>query len=186
MQTFLLSYYKKHTKIGALLKIILSLQLRYFYTKIIIMQDEKIEKFRSISRQYSDAAILMHEAIARKAGLSGTDHKYLGLIMQNGEMTAGEFAKITGLTTGAVTGLIDRLENKGLVSRQFTKEDRRKVIIVPNHQNTTALLSPLFATLQEKTIALIGSYSDAERQIIESYFSDATQIMDETTQTLNQ
>lgn len=150
------------------------------------MQEDKIKRFRNISRQYSDSAILMHEAIARKAGLSGTDHKYLGLIMQKGEMTAGELANISGLTTGAVTGLIDRLENKGLVSRQFTKEDRRKVIIVPNQQNATQLLSPLFATLQEKTIALISSYSDEERQIIESYFDAATRIMDETRLTINE
>ena len=67
-----------------------------------------IEKFRTASRQYSDASIFMHEAIARKAGLSGADHKYLGLILQHKELTAGEIAKLTGLTTGAVTGLIDR------------------------------------------------------------------------------
>jgi hypothetical protein len=48
----------------------------------------------------------LHEAIARKAGRSGTDHKYLGLIIQNGAMTAGELSKLTGLTTGAVTGVI--------------------------------------------------------------------------------
>src|SRR5687768_314927 len=107
--------------------------------------NEKLDHFRKISRQYSDSSILMHEAIARKAGLSGTDHKYLGFIIQNGEVTAGELAKMTGLTTGAVTGLIDRLEKKKLVKRQFVKDDRRKVIIVPNTQSTMKLLEPLFS-----------------------------------------
>ncbi|MGF7229819.1 MAG: MarR family winged helix-turn-helix transcriptional regulator, partial [Arachidicoccus sp.] len=100
----------------------------------------------------------MHETIARKAGLSGTDHKYLGLLIQKGEMTAGEFSKITGLTTGAATGLIDRLEKKKLLKRQFVKDDRRKVINVPNTQNAMKLYGPLFADLQEKSIKLIKSF----------------------------
>lgn len=105
--------------------------------------DSIVDKFRTASRQYSDASIFMHEAIARKAGLSGTDHKYLGLILQHKELTAGDISKITGLTTGAVTGLIDRLEKKKLLKRQFTKDDRRKVIIIPNADNSMKLLQPI-------------------------------------------
>jgi len=146
---------------------------------------EKMKHFQAISRQYSDTSILMHEAIARKAGLSGTDHKYLGLIIQNGEMTAGELAKTTGLTTGAVTGLIDRFEKKKLVKRQAVKGDRRKVTIVPNIQNAMRLLEPLFSALQEKTTKLIASFSEGEIQVIEKYFLLAIQIMDETTEEIN-
>lgn len=142
-----------------------------------ILNDQQIQAFRAISRQYSDTSILMHEAIARKAGLSGTDHKYLGLLIQKGEMTAGEFSKLTGLTTGAVTGLIDRLEKKKLAKRRFDKADRRKVIIVPNIQNTMKLLEPLFAGLQEKSIELIASFSKNEVEIIERYFLSAIDIM---------
>ncbi|MCL4641134.1 MAG: MarR family transcriptional regulator, partial [Olivibacter sp.] len=99
-------------------------------------KEQQAQNFRSLSRKYSDTSILMHEAIAREIGLSGTDHKYLGFIIQNGEMTAGELSRLTGLTTGAVTGLVDRLEKKKLVKRKFDSEDRRKVIIVPNTKNT--------------------------------------------------
>ena len=146
---------------------------------------EIIEKFRVASRQYSDASIFMHEAIARKAGLSGADHKYLGLMLQHKELTAGSLSKLTGLTTGAVTGLIDRLEIKALVNRQFTKEDRRKVIIVPNEENIMKLLQPLFIELQQKTTALLTSFSVAEIQIIERYFLEAAIVMKETTDNLN-
>lgn len=146
--------------------------------------NETIKNFRAISRQYSDTSILMHEAIARKAGLSGTDHKFLGLIIQHGEMTAGELSKITGLTTGAVTGLIDRLENKKLVKRQFDKDDRRKVKIVPNQQNTMKLLEPLFKELQEKTLKLISTLSESEIHTIENYFTSAIKIMNETKEKL--
>jgi DNA-binding MarR family transcriptional regulator len=148
-------------------------------------KDSIIEKFRIASRKYSDASIFMHEAIARKAGLSGTDHKYLGLILQHKELTAGDIAKLTGLTTGAVTGLIDRLEKKKLLKRQFTKDDRRKVIIIPNVENSMKLLQPLFSELQQKTARLITSFSEKEIQIIERYFTEATAIMNEITDNLN-
>ncbi len=127
----------------------------------------------------------MHEAIARKAGLTGSDHKYLGLILQHEELTAGDIAKLTGLTTGAVTGLIDRLEKKKLLKRQFSKDDRRKVIIKPQVENSMKLLTPIFNDLQQKTLELIATFSEKEIQTIERYFKEATSIMRETTNALN-
>lgn len=148
-------------------------------------KDDLLEIFRNASRQYSDASIFMHEAIARKAGLSGSDHKYLGLILQHKELSAGQLSTLTGMTTGAVTGLIDRLEKKKLVKRQFTKDDRRKVIIVPNTENSMKLLQPLFKDLREKTEHLLHTFSEEEIRIIERYFAGAAGIMKETTEKLN-
>ena len=146
---------------------------------------EILDAFRAASRLYSDNSILMHEAIARKAGLSGTDHKYLGLIIQNGAVTAGELSNLTGLTTGAVTGVIDRLEKKKLVKRQFDKEDRRKVIIVPNTKMALKTLEPFFTRLQEKTEELLSSFTEKEIQAIQRYFTEASVIMKETANNLN-
>jgi DNA-binding MarR family transcriptional regulator len=151
-----------------------------------IASNSKNQSFRMASRQYSDTSILMHEAIARRAGLSGTDHKYLGFLIQHGEMTAGELSILTGLTTGAVTGLIDRLEKKKLAKRQYDKTDRRKVIIVPNTENTTKLLQPLFTELHERTTRLINSFSENEIKVIEKYFLSATAVMKEVTSNLNE
>ncbi|MBC8032968.1 MAG: MarR family transcriptional regulator [Chitinophagaceae bacterium] len=148
-------------------------------------KDAIIQQFSIASRQYSDASTFMHEAIAREAGLTGSDHKYLGLILQHKELTAGDLAVLTGLTTGAVTGLIDRLEKKKLLKRQFTKDDRRKVIIVPNVENSKKLLQPLFAELQQRTAGLLVSFSIAEIQVIERYFMEATAIMKEITNNIN-
>ena len=150
------------------------------------MTKKRAQQFRAISREYSDASIFMHEAIARKAGLSGADHKYLGIILQRKQMTAGELSTLTGLTTGAITGLIDRLEKKKLVKRKFSDTDRRKVIIVPNEQNAVKLLAPLFAELQKKTLKLVSSFTESEIQIIERYFTEAIKIMAETTEKINQ
>jgi DNA-binding MarR family transcriptional regulator len=149
------------------------------------MDNDVVTQIRRLSQQYSYTAIQMHEAIARKAGLSGTDHKYLGFLMQKGQMTAGELSNLTGLTTGAVTGLIDRLEKKKLVKRQFAPDDRRKVIIEPNTKNIMALLVPLYKEFRSKSEKLIASFSNRENKIIEAYFLKAIEIMNETTNKLN-
>jgi DNA-binding MarR family transcriptional regulator len=149
------------------------------------MSNDEIKGIRKLSQLYSFASIQMHEAIARKAGLSGTDHKYLGFIIEKGQMTAGELSNLTGLTTGAVTGLIDRFEKKKLVKRKFAEDDRRKVIIEPNTKNIMALFVPLYKEFRSKSDKLLGSFSNKEVKVIETYFLKAIDIMNETTNKLS-
>lgn len=144
------------------------------------MNDEIIRRIRKLGQAHAYTGLQMHEAIGRKAGLSGTDHKYLGWLIQRGEMPAGELAKLTGLTTGAVTGLIDRFEKKKLVKRQFAKDDRRKVIIVPDTKRIMALLAPLYREFRSKSEQLIASFSAVELEAIETYLSKTTALMNET------
>ncbi|MGG7665669.1 MarR family winged helix-turn-helix transcriptional regulator [Dyadobacter sp. BHUBP1] len=149
------------------------------------MSQELTERVRKLSQQYAFDSIQMHEAIGRQAGLSGTDHKYLGFIMQKGQMTAGELSQLTGLTTGAVTGLIDRFEQKDLVRRRFGEGDRRKVIVEPNNEKIMAVFEPLYKEFRQRSGELIASFSEAELKIIESYFSKAIEVMNETTSKFN-
>jgi len=148
------------------------------------MDNDLIKQIRRLNQQHSYTSIQMHEAIARKAGLSGTDHKYLGFLMEKGQMTAGELSQLTGLTTGAVTGLIDRFEKKKLVKRRFANDDRRKVIIEPNTEKIMALFVPLYKEFRSKSEKLIASFSNKEIKIIETYFLKAIEIMNETTNKL--
>lgn len=143
-------------------------------------EDDLMLHIRRLSEQYAYASIQMHESIGRKAGLSGTDHKYLGFLIQKGIMTAGEFATITGLTTGAVTGLIDRLAKKKLLKRKYAKDDRRKVLIVPNTKNIYALLLPLYQEFRKRSENLIQSFSASEMQVIAMYLHGAIEIMNQT------
>lgn len=149
------------------------------------MDNDAITPVRKLSQQYAYTSIQMHEAIARKAGIPGTDHKYLGFLMVKGQMTAGELSALTGLTTGAVTGLIDRMEKKKLVKRQFAEDDRRKVIIVPITKNIMALLQPLYKEFRSKTENLFASFSNKDLKVLETYFLKAIEIMNETTDKLN-
>ncbi|SKC14881.1 MarR family winged helix-turn-helix transcriptional regulator [Dyadobacter psychrophilus] len=149
------------------------------------MDEDLLRKIRRLSQHYAFTSLQMHEAVARRAGLSGTDHKYLGFLMERGQMTAGELSALTGLTTGAVTGLIDRFEKKNLVTRRFAAEDRRKVIIEPNTENIMTLLTPLYKEFRSKSEKLLASFSDEESKIIEAYFQKAIEIMNEATDQLN-
>lgn len=149
------------------------------------MDKDTIKPIRKLSQQYAYVSIQMHEAVARKAGLSGTDHKYLGFLLEKGSMTAGELSQLTGLTTGAVTGLIDRFEKKKLVKRRFAEDDRRKVIIEPNTVNIMALLQPLYKEFKSRSEQLLASFSKKELKVLEAYFSKAIEIMSETTHQLN-
>lgn len=149
------------------------------------MDTALITQLRKLNQLHAYTSIQMHEAVARKAGLSGTDHKYLGWLLERGQMTAGELATLTGLTTGAITGLIDRFEKKKLVKRQFAKDDRRKVIIVPDSKAIMALLAPLYKEYRSKSEKLIASFSPKEIRILERYFTEAIGIMTETTGKLN-
>lgn len=149
------------------------------------MNDETLSRLRKLSQHYAYASIRMHEAVAQKAGLSGTDHKYLGFLLTEGRMTAGELAKLTGLTTGAVTGLIDRFEKKKLVKRQFAENDRRKVFIEPITDNIMALLAPLYKDFRSQSDELIASFPENEIRVIEAYFVRAIEVMEQTTDSLS-
>ncbi len=144
------------------------------------MNESHIQEIRKLSQLYAYTSLQMHEAVARKAGFAGTDHKYLGFFLQKGRLTAGELSVLTGLTTGAVTGLIDRFEEKKLVKREPDPNDRRKVYIVPDTQKIMALLSPFYLAFQAATDKLFASYSKQELEVIRSYFLKAIDLMNET------
>jgi len=148
------------------------------------MNPELIKRVRKLTQQYAYSSIQMHEAIARKAGVSGTDHKYLGFLLVKGQMTAGELSGLTGLTTGAVTGLIDRFEKQKLVKRQFAEEDRRKVIIKPNTEKIMALFEPLYKEFRKDSEKLTASFSNKDIKVIEAYFLKAIEIMNAATSKL--
>jgi DNA-binding MarR family transcriptional regulator len=141
----------------------------------------RVTAVRKISQQYAYLSLQLHEAIARKIGFTATDHKYLGFFLQKGSLTAGELAEMSGLTTGAVTGLIDRFEKKGLVKRTPHEKDRRKVIVVPDNEKIVALITPLYQTFQNESDELLASFSDQELAVIETYLEKATKLAIDTT-----
>ena len=116
-------------------------------------------------RRSSAAGVLHGQAIARRVGINSTDLECLDLILMSGPSTAGELARHTGLTSGAVTGLIDRLERLGLVERTADPADRRKVR-VRVREDRIAPIAALCAPLEKAMQTLLAGYSREELKIL--------------------
>ena len=82
-----------------------------------------------LARRHSTASILLHQAVAQRLGLGPTDHKCFDLLRERGATTAGELAAVTGLTSGAMTGVVARLERAGFVRREADPGDGRRQIL---------------------------------------------------------
>ena len=82
-----------------------------------------------LGTELSDAVVMFHEALGALMGLSAADNKALGVIRREGPLSARELADRTGLTAGAVTGLVDRLEHAGYARRTRHETDRRRLVI---------------------------------------------------------
>jgi DNA-binding MarR family transcriptional regulator len=85
---------------------------------------------RSILR-FIAGAVLHNQQVTQRVGLGASDSQVLSLLNLHGPQTPGRLAETTGLTTGTVTGVIDRLERGGYVRRERDAADRRKVLVTP-------------------------------------------------------
>jgi DNA-binding MarR family transcriptional regulator len=137
-------------------------------------------------RQLSTATILFHQAIADRLGMNVTDHKCADVLSRTGPITAGELARITGLTTGAITGVIDRLEEAGFVRRGKDPADRRRVVVVPDVERMENVIGPLFASMARSATALCERYSTEQLAVIRDFTRRAREMADEETRKLRE
>jgi DNA-binding MarR family transcriptional regulator len=140
-----------------------------------------------LSRELSTRTILFHAAIAERMGLSQGDHKALDLINDAANtgtaITAGQLAEATGLTSGAITGLIDRLEQAKLVSRAPDPHDRRKVVLEPTHARDEDLFA-LFSGVGQGMTELTERYTDAELEVISDFMRRSIELTVQETKRL--
>jgi DNA-binding MarR family transcriptional regulator len=120
-------------------------------------------------RRFGIQSALLGDAIADRLGMAATDLRCLCLIEKNECVTAGEVAERTGLTTGAVTGLIDRLERAGFVERTRDPLDRRRVIIRLTQQ-VDRRLDPVFATIRGQMSELWAGLAPAQIDLLREFF----------------
>lgn len=117
------------------------------------------EKFTEISTE----TILFHQALADVLDIHVTDHRCMHFIHSHGAIPAGRLAELTGLTTAAVTGIIDRLEKAGYVRRVNDRKDRRRTIVEPvRNTKLDKKLQAIFIPFHERMHNLLSSYSDTE------------------------
>jgi DNA-binding MarR family transcriptional regulator len=126
---------------------------------------ELLQAIRSGFQRTSGQSVLVSQVIADKVGLAPSDLECLGYLEDGGPMTAGRLSDLTGLTSGAVTRMIDRLESAKYVRRRGDPEDRRRVIIelVPGRAKEFA---PFYGPMARGATERLSRYSDAELALI--------------------
>ncbi len=128
---------------------------------------ERIE--RDLGRRTAMAMLQFQIVVAERLGLSLTDLFCGELLSRTGPLTAGELADLAGLTTGAITGVIDRLEKLGLVRRENDPHDRRRVIVRALPEEWEKVGKPLYNGLNAELDAAHARYSDQELATIADY-----------------
>jgi DNA-binding MarR family transcriptional regulator len=115
--------------------------------------------------------VLFNHAANASLGLGASDSQFLTLLRTRGPMTPGQLAVATGLTSGTVTGVIDRLEKASLVHRDRDGKDRRKVLVVPM-ADAVERLAPIYAGQGAMLRRVLRRRSSGELEVISSFLGD--------------
>jgi DNA-binding MarR family transcriptional regulator len=131
-----------------------------------------------LGRELSTTSIFFHQSIAAKLSINVTDTRCFELMSRysQGPLTAGDLARATGLTTGAVTGILDRLEKAGLVERYRNAIDRRKVFVRPRLE-ALRRIGRLYEGLATASLKHASSYSTKELELIKDYLEGSLQVL---------
>ncbi len=126
-----------------------------------------------IARRHSTATVLFHHALADRLGLGPTDLKCLDVLHERAPMTASELAAITGLTTGAITGVVARLERTGRLVREPDLHDRRKQVL-RSTPSVVAEVQDAFDAMPADPSGLLEGFDAAQLTAIADYLTRAT------------
>ncbi|WP_232664654.1 MarR family winged helix-turn-helix transcriptional regulator [Pseudonocardia sp. TRM90224] len=122
-------------------------------------------------QQFIASAVLNSQAIAQRVGLGASDSQFLTLLQLHGPLTPGQLAELSRLTTGTVTGVIDRLEKGGYVRRERDSGDRRKVIVTIVPEGMASMVEH-YRGYAEEMDAILRRRSPQELQVIADFFVD--------------
>ena len=133
-------------------------------------RDELITALTGEWNRLGAELVLLTQSVADRLRVNVNDLQCLAVVMSAGPMTAGQIAEATGLTTGAITGVVDRLEKAGLVKREDDPADRRRVVVRALPGEVLAARDPevsaAFASLAGAAAEQYESYSDRELQLV--------------------
>lgn len=140
-------------------------------------RDEAVHDLKLNLRHFVVELLVSSYEATEQVGVNPTDLGALCLLLLHGPAPAGRLAELTGLTTGAVTGVIDRLEAGGFVRREVDPADRRKVIVVPDAERVDRDLFPHFPSLQRAASPqFYDDYSITELGLISKFLARLTRL----------
>ena len=144
-----------------------------------------LQELEEAMRRSSAQGVIFGQTVANVAGISGSDLECLDFLNLEGPVTAGRLAEVTGLTTGAITGVVDRLEKAGLVRRERDETDRRKVFIATVPESI-AQIGRFYVPMQQAMHKLWSTYSEAELQLLLRFASESYKSVLEATEALKE
>jgi DNA-binding MarR family transcriptional regulator len=135
--------------------------------------------FLTALRQTGALMQLMTQAAAERIGINATDLQCLNILSFNGHMTAGDLARATGLTTASITGVVDRLEAAGYVTRERDPHDRRRVVVRLVLDRAMRDVASVFLPVMREWREMAARYSDDEIRLIVDYYGRVEQVLRE-------
>ena len=143
----------------------------------ILKHSELLDSLEEQSRELSTRTVIFHHLIGERLGLNPTDHKCLDVIIRaKMPMTASQLAEETGLSTGAITGVVDRLEKAGYVKRKRDTNDRRLIFIKPLLDKAMIKLGPIFEPIRKASMNLYSKYTDEELTTILGFITNCNRM----------
>ena len=139
-----------------------------------------VEKILLRSRELSTETVMFHTAISETRGLSAVDAKVLDYLARFGPQTPKDLARLSGLAPASVTAMIDRLESKGIVSREPHPDDRRKILITLDLQAIASGVH-LWDHLVKRMYELCDRYTDDELRTVIGFVEACTTLTHEST-----
>jgi len=132
--------------------------------------------FATAMRRTGSLMQLMGQAAADRIGINATDLNCLNILSFSGHMTAGELARATGLTTASITGVIDRLEEAGYVSRERDPHDRRRVVVTLSLDKAMRNVASVFLPIMRDWRELASGYTNDELRLIVDFYGQMEQL----------
>jgi DNA-binding MarR family transcriptional regulator len=144
----------------------------------VASKHELMQEIGDEIRAYQRACDVIDEVTTERAGVNRTDGRCLDILEEQGPMTAGQLATLTGLTTGAITAVIDRLEHAGLARRVADEHDRRKVVVVLT-EKTHAICRAIYQPLAHRGFELMTAYTVTELEVILDFLRQSRVLTEE-------
>ncbi|MFZ1885911.1 MAG: MarR family transcriptional regulator [Rhodoplanes sp.] len=142
----------------------------------MVTREQRLQELETAMREASGLGVVFSSVVADHLGISSRDLECLDMIVLKGRVTAGELAAATGLTTGAITGLIDRLEKARFACRERDDRDRRKVFVRALPRVETDIM-PLYVSLQSRMRELMNELSDQDIDRLLAFFSASRDVL---------
>ena len=138
-------------------------------------RDQVLAQIREELRLHGVAGEIADQAVADSLGINRTDMRCLAIIERLDSMSAGRLAREAGLSTGAVTTVIDRLERAGLARRVSDAADRRRVLVELTDE-ARAATGELYAPLGDAMAAQREALSEDDALVVRDFLREARRL----------